>query len=555
MLIILNEKRVGIILKVTYIQLNKLRQIVLMCCMLICAFIVAGCDDEAMTDDTVRFALEAEPATLDPAKSTALMESDVELVLFEGLTRLDDKEVPQPAAAESWNVSPDGTEYTFHLRDGLVWNDGTPLTAHDFEFAWKRVLNPETASENAYMMYPLKNGEEYFKQEVSADEVGVKALDDKTLYVKLKAPITYFLNLTAFHAYYPVPQHVVEKDPEIWAANDKIVSNGPFKLTHWIHSNQLQFTKSDTYWDKDNVKLETMQWPISESQSTRVSMVESGQANITIEPPISEQERLKQEGLYKVSPNLGAYYYSFNTAKAPFDNPLVRKAFSMAVDREMLVNNVVKGDKKPAYAWVPPGLKNPVTGKDFREEGGDFVEYNPEKARELLAQAGYPNGEGLPPITILYNTNEMHKAVAEVIQSMWKNNLNVNAELLNQESKVYLEARNQGNFQVARASWIGDYADPMTFMDVYLDSNNDGQYHNPAYNDLILRAQSTNDQAVRMQSMHEAEKILMNDNVLLPIYYTTQPYIAQPYVKGYHWSLLGTIDFKEAYIENPTENK
>lgn len=498
-------------------------KLILISIFIVYSFLISGCSDEAMTDDTVRYALESEPSTLDPAKSTALAESNVELALFEGLTRLDEHEQPQPAAAKSWDISPDGTEYTFHLRDNLLWNDGTPLTAHDFEYAWKRVLDPQTASENAYMMYPLNNGEAFFKQEVSADQVGVKALDDKTLYVKLKAPITYFLNLTAFHAYYPVPRHVVEKDPEIWAANDKIVSNGPFVLTHWIHSNQLQFVKNDKYWDKDKVKLENMQWPISESQSTRVSMVESGQANITVEPPISEQERLTKEGLFKMSPYLGSYYYSFNTQKAPFDNPLVRKAFSMAVDREKLVNNVIKGGKEPAYAWVPPGLTNPVTKQDFRREGGNLVEYNPQKAKELLSEAGYPNGEGLPPITILYNTNEMHKAVAEVIQAMWKENLNVNVELLNQESKVYLDARNTGNFQVARASWIGDYADPMTFMDVYLDENNDGQYHNPLYNDLVRKAQNTNNQEIRMQAMHEAEKILMDDAVVLPIYYTTQP--------------------------------
>lgn len=528
-------------------------KLILISIFIVYSFLISGCSDEAMTDDTIRYALESEPSTLDPAKSTALTESNVELALFEGLTRLDEHEQPQPAAAKSWDISPDGTEYTFHLRDNLLWNDGTPLTAHDFEYAWKRVLDPQTASENTYMMYPLNNGEAFFKQEVSADQVGVKALDDKTLYVKLKAPITYFLNLTAFHAYYPVPRHVVEKDPEIWAANDKIVSNGPFVLTHWIHSNQLQFVKNDKYWDKDKVKLENMQWPISESQSTRVSMVESGQANITVEPPISEQERLTKEGLFKMSPYLGSYYYSFNTQKAPFDNPLVRKAFSMAVDREKLVNNVIKGGKEPAYAWVPPGLTNPITKQDFRREGGNLVEYNPQKARELLSEAGYPNGEGLPPITILYNTNEMHKAVAEVIQAMWKENLNVNVELLNQESKVYLDARNTGNFQVARASWIGDYADPMTFMDVYLDENNDGQYHNPLYNDLIRKAQNTNNQEIRMQAMHEAEKILMDDAVVLPIYYTTQPYIAQPYVKNYRWSILGTIDFKEAYIENSPE--
>lgn len=528
---------------------KKSLKIVLLALLVMTTSIFTGCKDESIADDTVRYALESEPSTLDPAKSTALAESNVELALFEGLTRLDEHEQPQPAAAQSWDISADGTEYTFHLRDNLFWSDGTPLTAHDFEYAWKRVLNPETASENAYMMYPLNNGEAYFRQEVPEDSVGVKALDDKTLYVKLKAPITYFLNLTAFHAYYPVPRHIVEKDPEIWAANDKIVCNGPFYLTRWIHSNQLQFIKNDKYWDKDNVKLDTMLWPISESQSTRVSMVESGQANITVEPPISEQDRLAKEGLFKISPYLGLYYYSFNTSKPPFDNPLVRQAFSMAVDRKLLVDNVIKGGKEPAYAWVPPGLTDPVTKKDFREEGGNLVTYDPQKARELLAKAGYPNGVGLPPITILYNTNEMHKAVAEVIQSMWKQNLNVDVELLNQESKVYLDARNTGNFQVARASWVGDYADPMTFMDVYLDENNDGQYHNPKYNDLIRLAQSTNNQEIRMKAMHQAEDILMQDAVVLPIYYTTQPYVAQPFVKNYRWSILGTIDFKEAYID------
>lgn len=530
--------------------MKKLAEIILLGCMIIAAFIFSGCGDEAMTDDTVRYALESEPSTLDPGKSTALAESNVELALFEGLTRLDEHEQPQPAAAERWDISADGTEYTFHLREGLLWSDGTPLTAHDFEYAWKRVLDPATASENAYMMYPLNNGEAYFNEEAPQDSVGVKALDDRTLFVKLKAPTTYFLNLTAFHCYYPVPKHVVEKDPDIWAANDKIVSNGPFTLEHWIHSNQLQFVKNDKYWDRDKVKLANMQWPISESQSTRVSMVESGQANLTVEPPISEQPRLEQEGLFKISPYLGLYYYSFNTAKPPFDDVKVRKAFSMAVDREKLVNMVIKGGKVPAYAWVPPGLTDPATGEDFRAEGGDLVKYDPEKARRLLAEAGYPGGQGLPPVTILYNTNEMHKAVAEVIQSMWKENLGVTAELLNQESKVYLDARNEGNFQVARASWIGDYADPMTFMDVYLDANNDGQYHNPAYNDLVRTAQSTADQSVRMKAMHDAEKILMDDAVVLPIYYTTQPYVVQPYVKGYRWSILGTIDFKEAYIDN-----
>jgi oligopeptide transport system substrate-binding protein len=241
--------------------------------------------------------------------------------------------------------------------------------------------------------------------------------------------------------------------------------------------------------------------------------------------------------------------YVFNTRKAPFDNPKVRQAFSLAVSREALVKNVVKGGKQPAYAWVAPGLANPATGRDFREEGGNYAAENAQLAQKLLAEAGFPDGRNLPPVTILFNTSEMHKAIAEALQEMWKQNLGVEVTLTNQESKVFLASRTQGEFQIARASWVGDYADPMTFMDVFKDSGNDARYDNPAYNRLVEQAQSTLDQSVRMQAMHEAEKILFDDAVIIPIYYTTQPYVVRPYVKGYFWSVLGLADFKTAYIE------
>jgi oligopeptide transport system substrate-binding protein len=527
---------------------KKIFTVMLMIIMLLT--LAVGCRKSDSNDQVLRYALEAEPATLDPAKSTAIPESLVELQLFEGLTRLNDKDQPSPGAAEKWEISPDGLKYVFYLRADAKWSNGDPVTANDFEFAWKRALNPDFASENAYMLFPIKNAQAYNEKKLGPEAVGIKVLNDHILEITLEKPTAYFLSLAAFHAFYPINQKIVNANSANWATDvTTLVGNGPFKITNWIHNGQIEFAKNDQYWDAAAVKLAKMQWPISDSQPTRLALVENNQADMMVEPPVVDHDRLNQGGLLKIAPYLGTYYYVFNSQKAPFDNPKVRKALSLAINREALVTNVIKGGKKPAYAWVAPGLVNPATGKDFREEGGNYVLEDVTLAKKLLAEAGYPDGKGLPPITILFNTGEMHKAVGEAIQEMWKQNLGISVTLTNQESKVFLDSRSQGEFQVARASWIGDYADPMTFMDVFKDPSNDAKYNNPTYNHLLEEAQSTMDQKIRMQAMHDAEKLLFDDAVILPIYYTTQPYVARPYVKGYFWSVLGLADFKTAYIE------
>lgn len=512
--------------------------------------VTAGCGKPGSKEPVLRYALEAEPATLDPAKSTAIPESMVEVQIFEGLMRFDANNQPAPGVAEKWEVSPDGLKYVFHLRDNAKWSNGDPVTAQDFEFAWKRVLDPEFASENAYMLFPLKNGQAYNEKKATANEVGVKAIDEHTLEVTLEKPTAYFLSLAAFHAFYPVHHQSVAANPEKWATDaSTLVGNGPFKLTSWIHSSKIEFVKNEHYWDAAAVKLTRMEWPISDAQTTRLALVENNQADLMVEPPVVEHDRLTQAGMLKISPFIGIYYYVFNTQQAPFDNPQVRKAFAMAINREALVKNVIKGGKQPAYAWVAPGLLNPVTGKDFREEGGNYAVEDAALAKRLLAEAGYPDGKGLPTVTLLYNTGELNKAVAEAVQEMLKQNLGIAIAITNQEPKVFLATRARGEFQLARASWVGDYVDPMTFMDVFKDPTNDAKYHNPAYNRLVEDAQNTVDQKVRMEAMHAAEKILFDDAVIIPIYYTTQPYVAKPYVKGYFWSVLGIADFKTAYIE------
>lgn len=518
---------------------------ILLLCLLM--LILAGCGTD--TNDKVSYALEAEPASLDPAMTTGLAEANVQAELFEGLTRLDKDNQPQPALADRWDISTDGKTYTFYLRPGITWSDGTPITAHDFVYSWMRVIDPAVASPNAYMMFIIDGAEAFNKKQGTADDVGIKALDDQTLQIRLKNPTAYFLNLTAFHCYYPVPEACVRANPDTWAANaGGFVGCGPFTLETWIHSSEIVVKKNPDYWDVDHVRSDYLDFPISESQSTRLTLVESGQANMMVEPPPAEQQRLESMGLYQVAPYLGTYYYVFNTQKAPFDDVRVRKAFALAMEREGLVKHIVRGRKEAAYAWVPPGMKNPATGQDFRKEGGNLQEENVEKAKELLKEAGYDEAHQ-PDVTILFNTNEMHKAVAEAVQAMWQENLGVHAELTNQEAKVYLASRTQGNYQVARASWVADYADPMTFLDVFADEENDAQYHNEAYADLVGKAKEEKDPGRRMEYMHQAEQILFDDCVLIPIYYTTQPFVVQPYVKGYHWSPLGLIDLKEAYIE------
>ncbi|MDF2569334.1 MAG: dppE, partial [Sporomusa sp.] len=321
---------------------KKLFAVLLMLTMLVTLAAGCGKSGNSTNGQVFRYALEAEPATLDPAKSTAIPESLVELQIFEGLTRLDAKDQPAPGVAEKWDVSPDGLKYVFHLRANAKWSTGEQVTAHDFAFAWKRTLNPEVASENAYMLFPIKNAQTYNEKKSALDQVGIKALDDRTLEVTLERPTAYFLSLVAFHAFYPVHQKTVTASPDKWA-NDvtTLIGNGPFKISNWTHNGKIEFVKNDQYWDAAAVKLTKMEWPISDSQNTRLAMAENNQVDMMVEPPVVEHDRLTQAGLLKISPYLGIYYYVFNTQAAPFDNPQVRKAFAQAINREALVKNVI----------------------------------------------------------------------------------------------------------------------------------------------------------------------------------------------------------------------
>ena len=516
--------------------------------------VFAGCGSESGSGSgdqaTIRATFGTEPETLDPGKATGVPEATYLGEMFEGLTSLDKDGQPVPAAAEKWDVSEDGLTYTFHLRDNK-WSNGDPVTAQDFEYAWKRTLSQDLASEYAYMLFPIQGAEDYNKNGGSADKVGVKAVDDKTLEVHLARPTAYFLELLAHQSYYPVNKNVVDKDKEWATKSDEIVGNGAFKMESWEHNSKITVEKRDDYWDHDKVKAKKIEMPLIDNMSTAVSMFDNGDVDLVLDPPAADAERLKGEGKLQLDKNIGTFFFDTNNKLAPFDNPKVRKAFSLALDRQTLVDQVLHGLASPATGWIPTGFTNPATKKDFAEESGKLVNENVEEAKKLLAEAGYPDGKGMPPITLLYNTNENNKAICEAAQEMWKKNLGVDVELTNQEWKVYLQSRKSGTVQIARARWVGDYLDPMTFADYLLSNgtNNYGRYANPKYDEFVHQAQNSNDPSVRMQAMHEAEKICIDDMGLIPVFFYKTSVAMNPKLKGVVDPGNTVFDFKYAYIE------
>ena len=489
--------------------------------------------------------MASEPDHIDPALNSTVDGGCLAVNSFEGLMRYNAEGKLEPACAESYEVSEDGLTYTFTMRDGLKWSNGDELTAKDFEWSWRRAADPKTAADYSYLCAVFAGYDD--TKGLAADDV-VASDDGKTLTVKLKAVTPYFLDLCAFPFFFPVNQKSVEGNDD-WAndASDKFVTNGAFTLKEWKHDSSMTYVKNPNYWDAESVKTEKMNWPISESQSTRLTLVEGGEADMTVEPPVADQKRLEEAGLLHIGPMLGNYYYVFNVKADPFTNPDVRKAFSMVINRANIVNNIVRGGKEAAYAFVPYGMLESNGREDFREAGSYLVYEDVEQAKEILKKAGYDKNHPLPQITILYNTSELHKSIAEAIQDAWVNAFDADVRLQNQETKVFLADREAGKYQVARASWVADYSDPQNFLEVFSAEDNDGQYHSDEYNELIARIRITPNGAVRDALMHEAEKMIFDESLVMPLYFTTQPYVTNGTIQNYFWTTLGLVDFKKAY--------
>jgi oligopeptide transport system substrate-binding protein len=547
-----------------------------------------GCAKPKTSVVEIRWNNGAEPLTIDPALSTGIPEANTILQVFEGLTRLDSNNNPVAAVAKSWTISDDKKTYLFTLRDS-VWSDGTPVTAYDFEYAWKRALDPATASEYAYQLYYIEGGEafntsvsvngKYYAPKLDAEgnpvtskegdkdvpvadltkpidpstDVGVTAVDAKTLEVVLASPTAYFLSLCAFPTLMPVCKAVVSANAD-WVKDDlkAYITNGPFQATSWSHSEKMEFIKSPTYWDKANVKPDKLTYYMIDNESTALTQYQSGAIDGSDTVPLSELPALVKSGDCKIMPYLGTYYYSFNVMKKPFNDVRVRKALNLAIDRSAIVLNITLAGEVPALGYVPYGIPDASPTTEFRKKGTEnfYKDNDVATAKALLAEAGYPDGKGFPTFSILYNTSSRHKSIAEAIQQMWKTNLGINCTLKNEEWGVYLDDLTNLNYQVARRGWIGDYVDVNTFMDMWVTGggNNDTGWSNKQYDADIAKAKVTSDSALRMELMHDAENILMKEFPIAPIYYYTHPILLKSKVKGLVLSTLGFCDWKNVTI-------
>lgn len=521
---------------------------------------------EETVEQKIVYNLGADPKTIDPQLNSAVDGSTIIHNAFEGLMREDENSKIVPGTAEKYEVSDDGTVYTFHLRKDAKWSDGKPVVAGDFEYAWKRALNPKVAAEYAYQLFYIKNGAAYYNQEkvggkvATAEDVGVKVIDDNTLEVTLEAPVPYFLSLAAFPTYFPVRKDIIEGNEEKWTLKpDTYISNGPFKMSEWKEKESITFVKNENYWDAKNVKLETLEVKLIDDQITYLNAFKSGEIDVIESPPQAEIPTLLDEGTAKIYPYLGTYFYVINVSDKAKDvdpkaaealsNPKFRKALSLAIDRQLIVDKVAQGGQAPATSYVPAGILDSI-GKEFQKDYSSKGA-NIEEAKKLLEEAGYPNGEGAPTITFTFNTDQGHQNIAQAVQDMWKTNLGINVELKNEEWAVFQDTRNNFQYSMARHGWIADYNDPMTFLDMWTTGNgqNNAGYSNKEYDKLIAQAKVELDDAKRTELLHKAEDILMDESPIIPLYYYTNVLCIDKNVKGTYKSPLGQMEFRDAYVE------
>jgi oligopeptide transport system substrate-binding protein len=544
---------------------NKMKVLSLILATLVVGTTFVGCGkkDEtsstAKVDQIIKYNLGAQPKTVDPGLNNTVEGGIVDVNAFEGLENVDASNKVTPGVAEKYDVSSDGLKYTFHLRKDAKWSDGKGVTANDFYYAWSRALAPETASDYAYQLFYIKNGEAYNGGKAKVEDLGIKVVDDYTLEVTLETPTAYFLSLTAFPTYFPVRKDIVEANKEGWANDPKtFVSNGAYKMSEYAQKDHMTFVKNDNYWDKSNVKLDKIQYAMLDNETASLNAFEAGDIDATDLLPAEQKQSLIKDGKAKVYPYLGTYFYDFNVtgknvapevAKA-LNNVNVRKALSLAIDRTAIVESVTKGGELPATSFVPKGIVDSAA-KEFKNKDYLKATADVDGAKKLLADAGYPEGKGFPKLEIKYNTGQGHQNIAQAIQDMWKKNLGIDVTLVNEERKVQLDDLTKHNFAVCRASWIADYNDPMTFIDMYYTNggNNNPGYTNPEYDKLVDAAKKETDPAKRTEEMHKAEDILMNDLPIMPIYYYTNVLALKNNIKDVQKSPLGFVYFRDTVVE------
>ena len=487
----------------------------------------------------------SEPGSIDPHQASGDWENRIIGDYIEGLMAEDAKAEAIPGQAESWDISDDGLVYTFHLRDGIQWSDGTPVTAADFEFAFRRIVNPATASDYAYLQYPIKGASEIADGSMPVDspDFGVKVIDDKTLEITLENPTPYFLQLLTHYTAYPVPKHVVEAKGDDWTKVENVVGNGPYKIVEWVPGNYIKSVKSDTYYDKDKVQIDEVYYYVQDDLAAAFNRYRAGEYDILTDLPFDQQQLVKDTmpGEGRFAPFAGIHYYVLNEEKPPLDNVEVRKALSIAVNRAIIGPDVWGSGEPPAYGWVPPGVTNYDVPQYMPEYASKSYEENVAEAKAIMEGLGYTAEKPLQ-LQIRYNTNDNHQRLAVAISSMWEQ-INVKTELFNAETPVHYDALRAGDYQVGRAGWLMDYADPSNMIElletgVMQDGkmnwgNNYGRYSNKQFDELAAQAEKETDLQKRAELYAQAEKIAMDEFAAIPLVYYLAANVVKPSVQGF----------------------
>jgi oligopeptide transport system substrate-binding protein len=518
--------------------------------MMVCGFMVAsfcllasGCIRREPAAD-ITIINNAEPESLDPAIISGIPEFRVVIGLFEGLTRLDPKTArPIPGLAQSWDISPDGCTYTFHLRTNLLWSTGEPITADDVVYSWLRAASPATASDYAGEFFYLKNGEAFVTGKIKdASLVGVHALDKQTVRVELHHPTAFFLDLCALPVMSVVPRQAIEKYSDRWLMAKPLPVSGPFELAYWRPNDKVRLKKNPLYWDAANTQSQIIDMLPVGSPDTALNLYENGQADIVLDRTLVPGELLdvllKRPDFHSFD-YLGTYFIRFNVTKKPFDDPRVRRALALAIDKKRIVTKITRAGEKPADTLVPPWTAN------YTSPPG--LDHDPALARRLLAEAGYPDGKGFPHFEDMFNAAagggaKVHEDIAIELQQMWRDNLGIQMNLRQVEWKVLLSSYSHLDYEVARSSWVGDYDDANTFLDCFMSDNGNNRtgWKNANYDALINEANQQTDVKKREQLFSQAETILVRDEMpIIPLYfYVGVNYFATNKIQGFYQNIL-----------------
>ncbi|PAW72781.1 MAG: ABC transporter substrate-binding protein [Opitutia bacterium Tous-C4FEB] len=522
-------------------------------------FAFTGCGKRETTvelgnrEGILHLSIGSEPSDLDPQTVTGTGDAKIIQALFEPLVSYETGTLaPVPALAERWEISADGLTYTFHLRPDAKWSNGDPVTAQDCVDSWRRILTPSLAADYAYFLYLLRGAEDFNKGR-SADfsNVGAVARDARTLVVTLTHPAPYFLQILLNSPWRPIHLRSIAAvgDPynrsTKWTLPGALVSSGPFVLKEWSLNRRVIVEKSPTYYDRAKVRLNALHFYPIDNIDAEERAFRAGQLHMTWALPLSKVVPLQREKspALRIDPFLETYFFRLNVRKAPLDDVRIRRALSLAIDRDAIATKILPGGRQPAPTFVSPLLVGytPPARKA----------YDPEAARRLLAEAGHAKGAGLPPIEILYNNSEILRLVGEAIQQMWSRELGVEVRLSNQEKKVVFANRRAGDYQVLLGSWTADYLDATTFLDMWLSDsgNNHTGWKSPAYDALAARARTIADPNARAAVLAEAETLVLDAAPIIPIYFNTHVYLLHPSVKGWQPTPMDHTDYRYVSLE------